>query len=113
MPTLPAQTRERLISTYKLSPRDADVLMGIDAGADIGFDGEAPSRLGAVAYFESVVRGGGRDPKIVANWLLHELIGQLSFRGQTFVDNPLTPERLGELVDAVESHVITGVSIRY
>ncbi|KAF8760121.1 Glutamyl-tRNA(Gln) amidotransferase subunit A, mitochondrial [Rhizoctonia solani] len=109
MPTLPTQTRERLVSTYKLSSRDVDVLMGIDAGADVGFDGEEPSRLGAVAYFESVVRGG-RDPKIVANWLLHELIGQLSFRSQTFADNPLTPERLGELVDAVESHVITGTS---
>ncbi|ELU38365.1 glutamyl-tRNA(Gln) amidotransferase [Rhizoctonia solani AG-1 IA] len=109
MPTLPTQTRERLVSTYKLSSRDVDVLMGIDAGADVGFDGEEPSRLGAVAYFESVVRGG-RDPKIVANWLLHELIGQLSLRSQTFADNPLTPERLGELVDAVESHVITGTS---
>lgn len=109
MPTLPAQTRHRLITTYNLSPRDADVLMGIDAGSDIGFDGEPPSRLGAVAYFESVVRSGqGRDPKIVANWLLHELIGQLSFRGQAFADNPLSPERLGELVDAVGAHVVTG-----
>lgn len=87
--------------------------MGVDAGSDVGFDGEAPSRLGAVAYFEAVVHGGrGRDPKIVANWLLHDLIGQLSFRGQTFVDNPLTPERLGELVDAVEGRVITGVSLK-
>ncbi|KAH7344090.1 glutamyl-tRNA amidotransferase [Rhizoctonia solani] len=109
MPTLPVQTREHLISAYKLSSRDVDVLMGVDAGADVGFDGEEPSRLGAVAYFESVVRGG-RDPKIVANWLLHELIGQLSFRNQTLVDNPLSPERLGELVDAVESRVITGTS---
>ncbi|KAJ1308346.1 hypothetical protein OPQ81_004056 [Rhizoctonia solani] len=109
MPTLPAQTQERLISAYKLSPRDVDVLMGVDAGADIGFDGEDPSRLGAVAYFESVVRGG-RDPKIVANWLLHELIGQLSFRNQSFAHNTLPPERLGELVDAVESRTITGTS---
>ncbi|KDN35709.1 hypothetical protein RSAG8_11388, partial [Rhizoctonia solani AG-8 WAC10335] len=109
MPTLPAQTRERLISGYKLSARDVDVLMGVDVGADVGFDGEEPSRLGAVAYFESVARGG-RDPKAVANWLLHELIGQLSFRSQTFAENPLSPERLGELVDAVESRTITGTS---
>ncbi|CAE6493091.1 unnamed protein product, partial [Rhizoctonia solani] len=109
MPTLPAQTRERLISAYKLSARDVDVLMGVDAGADVGFDGEEPLRLGAVAYFESVVREG-RSPKTVANWLLHELIGQLSFRNQTFAENPLSPERLGELVDAVESHAITGTS---
>ncbi|CAE6477101.1 unnamed protein product [Rhizoctonia solani] len=109
MPTLPAQTRERLISAYKLSSRDVDVLMGVDAGTDVGFDGEEPSRLGAVAYFESIARGG-RDPKTVANWLLHELIGQLSFKNQTFTDNPLSPERLGELVDAVESRAITGTS---
>ncbi|CEL59257.1 aspartyl/glutamyl-tRNA amidotransferase subunit B [Rhizoctonia solani AG-1 IB] len=109
MPTLPDQTRERLVSTYKLSSRDVDVLMGINAGSDVGFDGEEPSRLGAVAYFESVVREG-RDPKIVANWLLHELLGQLSFRNQTFADNPLTPQKLGELVDAVENRMITGTS---
>ncbi|KAG9080235.1 hypothetical protein FRC06_006910, partial [Ceratobasidium sp. 370] len=47
MPTLPAETRNRIISTYHLSPRDADVLMNIDTGADVGFDGEPPSRLGA------------------------------------------------------------------
>jgi aspartyl-tRNA(Asn)/glutamyl-tRNA(Gln) amidotransferase subunit B len=112
MPTLPAETRKHIVSTYHLSPRDADVLMSIDTGADVGFDGESPSRLGAVAYFESVVRGG-RDPKVAANWIIHELVGQLSFRGQSFADNPLTPDRLGELVDAVEGHVVTGMCHRF
>ncbi|KAG8740636.1 hypothetical protein FRC10_004094 [Ceratobasidium sp. 414] len=109
MPTLPAETRSRVISTYHLSPRDADVLMNVDTGADVGFDGEPPSRLGAVAYFESVARGG-RDPKVVANWIIHELVGQLSFKGQSFADNPLPPERMGELIDAVEGKVVTGTS---
>ncbi|QRV72335.1 aspartyl-tRNA(Asn)/glutamyl-tRNA (Gln) amidotransferase subunit B [Ceratobasidium sp. AG-Ba] len=109
MPTLPEETRERLISTYQLSPRDTDVLMNIDVGADIGFDGEPPSRLGAVAYFESVVRGR-RDPKVVANWMMHELIGQLSYKGQTFKENPLSAERLGEVIDAVEENLVTGTS---
>ncbi|KAG8707868.1 hypothetical protein FRC08_000246 [Ceratobasidium sp. 394] len=109
MPTLPAETRNRIISTYHLSPRDADVLMHIDTGADIGFDGEPPSRLGAVAYFESVARGG-RDPKVVANWIIHELVGHLSFKNQSFADNPLSPERMGELIDAVEGKIVTGTS---
>lgn len=108
MPTLPAETRERILSSYNLSPRDVDVLMSIDAGADVGFDGEPPSRLGAVAYFESVVRGG-RDPKVVANWIIHELLGQLSYRGQSFADNPVTPDRLGEVIDAVGARVVTGM----
>ncbi|KAF8603440.1 Glutamyl-tRNA amidotransferase B subunit [Ceratobasidium sp. AG-I] len=109
MPTLPAETRERIMSSYKLSPRDVDVLMSIDSGADVGFDGEPPSHLGAVAYFESVVRGG-RDPKVVANWIIHELLGQLSYRDQSFADNLVTPSRLGEVIDAVEGRVVTGTS---
>ncbi|KAG8681848.1 hypothetical protein FRC09_017189 [Ceratobasidium sp. 395] len=109
MPTLPAETRTRLLSKYRLSSRDAEALMNIDTGADVGFDGEPPPRLGAIAYFESVVQER-RDPKIVANWVTHELLGQLSFKNQNFSDNSLPPERLGELIDAIEDKVITGTS---
>ena len=63
MPELPEATRARLLS-MGLSERDADVLMTVDAGREVGFDGE-PGK-GAVAYFNSLVRG--RDPKIVINW---------------------------------------------
>jgi len=63
MPELPDATRARLLS-MGLSERDADVLMTIDAGREVGFDGELGK--GAITYFNNLVQG--RDPKIVVNW---------------------------------------------
>ena len=63
MPELPPETRSRLL-TQGLSERDADVLMAIDMGREVGHDGVLGH--GAVAYLDTVARG--RDPKIVVNW---------------------------------------------
>ena len=63
MPELPDATRTRLLA-MSLSRRDADVLMDVDSGREVKFDGElAP---GPVAYFDQVSQG--RDPKVVVNW---------------------------------------------
>ncbi|KIM58768.1 hypothetical protein SCLCIDRAFT_127489 [Scleroderma citrinum Foug A] len=102
MPELPEATRARLLS-MGLSERDADVLMTIDAGREVGFDGE-PGK-GAVAYFNSLVRG--RDPKIVINWMTHELLGQLTMRKETFINNLVSVEQMGELIDMVQSRKLT------
>jgi aspartyl-tRNA(Asn)/glutamyl-tRNA(Gln) amidotransferase subunit B len=64
MPELPGAMRSRLCS-QGLSKRDAEVLMSVDSGREVEFDGERGSG-GAVAYFESLSEG--RDPKIVVNW---------------------------------------------
>lgn len=64
MPELPEAMRQRLRS-QGLSERDTDVLMSVDSGREVGFDGE-PGNGGAVAYFDSLSRG--RDPKVVVNW---------------------------------------------
>ena len=63
MPPLPDATRRRLLERG-LSTRDVDVLMTIDSGREVGFDGELGS--GAVAYFDALATN--RDPKIVVNW---------------------------------------------
>ncbi|KAH7916227.1 GatB/GatE catalytic domain-containing protein [Hygrophoropsis aurantiaca] len=105
MPELPDAQRARLI-TLGLSPRDADVLMTVDAGREVGFDGE-PGK-GAVAYFDELAQG--RDPKLVVNWMTHDLLGQLSARKETFGDNPVSVLQLGELIDMVQDGKITGTS---
>jgi len=64
MPELSGAMRSRLCS-QGLSKRDAEVLMSVDSGREVEFDGE-PGSGGAVAYFESLSKG--RDPKIVVNW---------------------------------------------
>ena len=66
MPELPDATRSRLFR-QGLSERDADVLMSIDSGREVGFDGE-PGDGGAIAYFDTLSKV--RDPKVVVNWLV-------------------------------------------
>ncbi|KAJ3487724.1 hypothetical protein NLI96_g3341 [Meripilus lineatus] len=105
MPELPHVTRARLMSRG-LSERDADVLMAIDMGREVGYDGVLGQ--GAVSYFDVVSER--RDPKVVVNWITHELLGQLAVRHETFKENTMTTEQLGELIDLVQSGKITGTS---
>lgn len=41
--------------------------------------------------------------------MTHELLGQLSARKETFTDNSLTSDHLGELIDLVQNGTITGL----
>jgi Asp-tRNA(Asn)/Glu-tRNA(Gln) amidotransferase B subunit len=46
--------------------------------------------------------------------MTHELLGQLSARKETFADNSLTSDHLGELIDLVQNGTITGLHfLRY
>lgn len=64
MPELPEVTRTRLLSRG-LSLRDVDFLMTIDAGKDIGFDGQ-PGFGSVVSYFDSVSEE--KNAKSAFNW---------------------------------------------
>lgn len=66
LPALPDQVREKLLVHYGLPRRDVDVLMSIDNGKDVMFDGEE-NKKGAFAYFEELC-APGRSPKVVSNW---------------------------------------------
>lgn len=63
LPELPDATRARLLA-LGLARRDADVLMDVDAGREVGYDGVPGG--GAVAYFDAVAPA--RDPRAVVNW---------------------------------------------
>ena len=69
MPELPNVTRARLLA-QGLSERDADVLMAIDMGREVGFDGELGQ--GAVSFFDNV--SANRDPKVVVNWYVESVL---------------------------------------
>ncbi|PSR73413.1 hypothetical protein PHLCEN_2v10705 [Hermanssonia centrifuga] len=84
MPELPDATRTRL-QKLGLSERDIDVLMTVDSGRELGYDGKLGH--GAVAYFDKVA--SGRDPKVVINWIIHELLGQHVVRSN-IGDNPMS-----------------------
>ncbi|KAJ7505476.1 Glutamyl-tRNA amidotransferase subunit B, mitochondrial [Mycena galericulata] len=101
MPELPWATRLRLLQTYKLSEQDADILLNLDSGRE--------DHTGAVAYFDRLCTEG-RNPTIVFNWMVHELLGRLYAAKLSFADNPLSTIELGELVDLVHGGSITGTS---
>ena len=40
--------------------------------------------------------------------IVHELLGQLAYRNETFAENALSVEQCGAIIDAVHSDIITG-----
>ncbi|KAF7346137.1 Glutamyl-tRNA(Gln) amidotransferase subunit B, mitochondrial [Mycena sanguinolenta] len=98
MPELPWATRIRLVQEYGLSEQDADILLNLENAQE-----------DAVAYFDHLCKEG-RKPRVVFNWMVHELLGRLHAARLTFADNPLTTSQLGELIDLVHSGAITGTS---
>jgi aspartyl-tRNA(Asn)/glutamyl-tRNA(Gln) amidotransferase subunit B len=45
----------------------------------------------------------------VVHRMTHELLGQLALRNETFGNNPITAEQMGDLIDSVENGTITGM----
>lgn len=64
MPEVPGEIRKRLVQ-QGLPDRDINVLLSIDSGAMVGYDGHVND--GAVTYFTEISKG--RSPKVVLNWL--------------------------------------------
>jgi aspartyl-tRNA(Asn)/glutamyl-tRNA(Gln) amidotransferase subunit B len=91
LPELPDAKKARFVVEYGLSAYDAEVLVAERASAD---------------YFETAARG--RSPKLVANWVITELFGALNRAGRDIALSPVTPERLGELVDLIQAGTISG-----
>ncbi len=92
LPELPAARRDRFVSQYGLSPKDADVLTAERDVAD---------------YFEEAARFCG-EPKKTANWIMSELLRELNQAGISAASCPFPPGHLAALVTLVESGAISG-----
>jgi aspartyl-tRNA(Asn)/glutamyl-tRNA(Gln) amidotransferase subunit B len=92
LPELPEAKRARFISSYGITPYDAEVLTNTQALAD---------------YFESVVKAGAPG-KAAANWMQTEHLRRLKDSGREIEASPVAPAALAELVKLVESSQITG-----
>src|SRR5215207_9090611 len=79
LPELPAERRARLGEATGLPAKEVSWLV------------RDPEVL---AYFEAV--RPGRDPKVVAGWVMGELQRDLREFGHTMASNPVGPERLGD-----------------
>ncbi len=91
LPELPDAKKARFVADYGLRVEDADVLVAERATAE---------------YFETVA--AGRDAKAAANWVTGDLFGALNRLGRAIEDCPVTPERLGQLIDLVADGTISG-----
>ncbi|MBQ9335682.1 MAG: Asp-tRNA(Asn)/Glu-tRNA(Gln) amidotransferase subunit GatB, partial [Lentisphaeria bacterium] len=92
LPELPAARRDRFIEQYQVTPYDAQVLTQEKPCAD---------------YFEAAA-SKSKAPKLVANWIVGELMRELSESGHSFSDCPLPPENLAEMVDLIQGGTING-----
>ncbi|MFC0632313.1 Asp-tRNA(Asn)/Glu-tRNA(Gln) amidotransferase subunit GatB [Brevundimonas balnearis] len=90
LPELPDDKRRRFMADYGLSQYDAGVLISEQAKAD---------------YFEAAAKG--RDAKLVANWVTNEVSARLAAEGRDFDDNPLPAAHVAQLVELIETNVIS------
>jgi aspartyl-tRNA(Asn)/glutamyl-tRNA(Gln) amidotransferase subunit B len=95
LPELPAERRHRLAEATGLGPKE------------VGWLARDPEVL---AYFEEVATG--RDPRVAAGWVMGELQRGLREFDRTMADNPVGPERLGELLDLVAAGTVSATAAK-
>ncbi|QSL64783.1 hypothetical protein MERGE_002085 [Pneumocystis wakefieldiae] len=70
----------------------------------------------ALDYFEKILRilGNPKDySKITGNWIVNKLIGQLNIRNIPFKRNPVRPDKLASIIEAIKLEYITDISAKY
>ncbi|MDE0537271.1 MAG: Asp-tRNA(Asn)/Glu-tRNA(Gln) amidotransferase subunit GatB [Rhodospirillales bacterium] len=91
LPELPDAKKQRFIDEYGISAEDAGVLV---------------AERETAAFFEEVA--DGRDPKLAANWVIHELFAVLNKEGKGIAATPVSSEDLGKLVGLIADGTISG-----
>ncbi len=92
LPELPAAKRERFVAEFDLTPYDAEVLTADKAYAD---------------YFEAGATAT-KTPKILANWIISELLRELSNAGVSIGECKVKPEQLAAMVEMISKGAISG-----
>jgi aspartyl-tRNA(Asn)/glutamyl-tRNA(Gln) amidotransferase subunit B len=93
LPELPDQKYHRYIEKLGLPEYDAEVLTSDKALAN---------------YFEKVIEIFPQNPKLVANWILNELLGKLNEKGLEIENSPISPNSLAELLSLIADGTISG-----
>src|SRR5580700_9530954 len=91
LPELPEAKRARLMTEYKITAYDAEVLA---TSAELA------------NYFEAATKSGASG-KNTANWMQTELLRRLNDSGKQIEESPVSAAALGELVKLVESGHVT------
>ena len=91
LPELPDTLKKRLVNDYGITAYDASILVEEKDFVDF--------------YLEAA---NGVDGKLTANWMITELFGALKKENITFLNSPVTPKKLGELIGLISKGVISG-----
>ena len=91
LPELPDTLKKRLVNDYGITAYDASILVEEKDFVDF--------------YLEAA---NGVDGKLTANWMITELFGALKKENITFLNCPVTPQKLGELIGLISKGVISG-----
>ncbi len=91
LPELPDQKKHRFMKDYGLSAYDAAVLIAERTRAD---------------YYEEAARGA--DPKLVANWIMNELLAVLNKDGKDLDQSPVKAAQIGKLTQLIGDNTISG-----
>ena len=91
LPELPGAKCARFVSSFGITPYDAEVLTDSQALA---------------VYFEGVVKAGAPG-KAAANWMQTELLRRLNDSGKEISTSPVSPSALAELLAQLEAGKIT------
>jgi aspartyl-tRNA(Asn)/glutamyl-tRNA(Gln) amidotransferase subunit B len=92
LPELPDVKRERFVLVYGLPENDADFLTSEKAIAD---------------WYEEAVKLGGQ-PKVVANWIMGDLMRLLNVDNKSIEECPLKPKQLVDMLRLIDSGTISG-----
>lgn len=91
LPELPDDIKARFVKEMGVTVYDASILVTEKAIAD---------------YFEEVARG--RDGKMVANWVINDLLGALNKDNRGIEETPVTPKQLGGIIDLIKEGTVSG-----
>jgi len=92
VPELPEAKKTRFIDAYDLTPFDAQVLIAERSVADFF---EAGANL-------------TKTPKLLANWIISELLRELSGANISIADSKVTPKSLVEMIELINNKIISG-----
>jgi aspartyl-tRNA(Asn)/glutamyl-tRNA(Gln) amidotransferase subunit B len=91
MPELPMAKKNRFVQQYQIPPYDAGVL-----AADLSLS----------LYFEKAA-AGTKNGKAVANWIINDLLRDLTEAKKIIDECPIKPEHIGELIALQDSGKIS------
>ena len=98
IPELPNARRARLSSKYQLPVRDTVTITATTYTADF--------------YERCVEQQDSPAPKIIANWIINNLLQILNDKGKEISQTKINPSTFVELIKLVESNTITGASAK-